>query len=289
MTALQIYLQTAVSGLLFGSVYGLIAFGLTLVFALTRLLNFAHGSFMLFAMYVSLALNRALHLDPYASILLDAPLLFLIGLVLYRYMFARMMDSHLIMVVQLTLGLVFVIEGLLQMTFTADPVTVPTVISSSKLYLHGIIVRTPLLVAFVVAVSLSIMLYWMLHRTDFGRFIRASAQDPVAAKLVGVNVERVRVLAFALAIGLLGIAGPLAIPMWVLEPSSGLELTLFAFIVIVLGGLGSFVGAFIGGLLLGVAEAFGNLLLPGTLAPIVPYVLFVVVLLFKPDGLMGEA
>lgn len=289
MTDLQIFLQTAVSGLLFGSVYGLIAFGLTLVFALTRLLNFAHGSFMLFAMYVSFALHKLLQLDPYASILIVAPLLFLIGFVLYRYMFARMMESDLIMVVQLTLGLVFILESLLQMTFTADPVTVPTFISSSKLYVHGVIVRTPLLLAFVVASSLSVMLYWMLHRTDFGRFIRATAQDPVAAKLIGVNVERVRVLAFALAIGLLGIAGPLAIPMWVLEPSSGLHLTLFAFIVIVLGGLGSFVGAFVGGLLLGVAEALGNLLLPGTLAPIVPYVLFVLVLLFKPDGLMGEA
>lgn len=286
---IQILLQTAISGMLFGSIYGLIAFGLTLVFALTHLLNFAHGSFMLLAMYISLVLYNAFHLDPYASILFTVPILFGIGLVLYRYLFARMMESHLIMVVQLTLGLVFIIEGLLQMNFSADPVTVPTVISSSKIYVHGIIIRTPLLVAFTVAVALSGALYWMLHRTDFGRYIRASAQDPVAAALIGINVGRVRVLAFALAIGLLGVAGPLAIPMWVLEPSIGLELTLFAFIVIVLGGLGSFVGAFIGGLLVGVADAFGNLLLPGTLAPIVPYVLFVIVLLFKPNGLMGEA
>lgn len=285
----QILLQTAISGLLFGSIYGLIAFGLTLVFALTRLLNFSHGSFMLLAMYVSLVLHNVFRLDPYASILIDVPLLFGIGLLLFRWLFARMMESHLIMVVQLTLGLVFIVESLLQMTFTADPLTVPTAISSSKIYLGGIIVRTPLLVAFAVAAVLSGALYWMLHRTDFGRFIRASAQDPVAAALMGINVGRVRVLAFALAIGLLGVTGPLAIPMWVLEPSIGLELTLFAFIVIVLGGLGSFLGAFAGGLLVGVAEAFGHLLLPGTLAPIVPYALFVIVLLFKPDGLMGEA
>lgn len=284
-----ILLQTGISGLLFGSVYGLIAFGLTLVFALTRLLNFAHGSFMLLAMYGSMALSQRFGIDPYLSVLIHVPVFFGIGYLLYRWIFAGLMESELIVVVQLTLGFVFIIQSALQLTFTADPQTVRTFATNSRLAFGDIVIRTPLIIALVTAAVLAAALFWMLQRTDFGRFIRASVQDPVAAALMGIDVNRVRILAFSIAIALLGIAGPLAIPMWVLEPAAGMEITLFGFIVVVLGGMGSFVGAFVGGLIVGVAEAYGNFFLPGTLAPVVPYALFILMLLFRPSGLFGEA
>jgi branched-chain amino acid transport system permease protein len=284
----QIFLQLVLSGLLFGAVYGLVAFGLTLIFALTRLLNFSHGPLILLAMYVCVALYDRYGLDPYLSILVAAPLLFVLGVIFYRFLFAGMIESHLIVVAQLTLALVFVIEGALELVFSAQPATISTPFLDSKIYLSELIIRVPLLVAFGVAMLLAVALYAMLQHTDFGRSIRACAQDKDAAALMGVDVPKVRLLGFALAIALLGIVGPLIAPMWVIEPHIGLEFTLFAFIVAVLGGLGSFFGAFAGGLIVGIAQSLGNFMLPGTLAPIVPYSLLVLILLFRPNGLIGR-
>jgi branched-chain amino acid transport system permease protein len=287
MSGLVIFSQAAIQGVMMGSVYFLIASGLTMIFSVTRLLNFAHGDFMVVGMYSCLALFLALKLDPYVSIFLITPLMFGLGLLIYRFLIRPVLRAHILMVIQLTLGLVFILEGGLMLIFKADFKTVPTFLTASKLYLGPFIMGTPLLVAFLTSSFIAGFLFWVLKTTDFGRAIRAIAQSPDAAALMGINVGRIQMQVFGLGFLLLGIAGPMVIPLLTMMPFMGLHLTLFAFIILVLGGMGNFLGALLGGLILGVAEGLGYLYLGAGFAPAVPYSIFVLVLLFKPMGLLG--
>jgi len=287
MSGWVILFQAVIQGVMMGSVYFLIASGLTMIFSVTRLLNFSHGDFMVVGMYGCLALFAALKLDPYVSIFLIAPLMFGLGLLIYRFLVRRVLRAHILMVIQLTLGLVFILEGGLLLTFKADFKTVPTFLTASKVYLGPFIMGTPLLVAFLTSSFIAGFLFWVLRTTDFGRAIRAIAQYPDAAALMGIPVGRIQMQVFGLGFLLLGIAGPMVIPLLTMMPFMGLHLTLFAFIILVLGGMGNFLGALLGGLIVGVAEALGYLYLGAGFAPAVPYSIFVLVLLFKPQGLLG--
>lgn len=270
-----------------GSVYFLIASGLTMIFAVTRLLNFAQGDFMVVAMYTCLVLFTSLKLDPYVSIFLVMPLMFGLGLFIYHFLVRRVLRAHILMVIQLTLGLVFIVEGGLSLVFKADYKTVPTFLTASKIYLGPFIIGAPLLVAFLVSAFIAGFLFWILRTTDFGRAVRAVAQSPEAAALMGVHVSRIQMQVFGIGFLLLGISGPMVIPLLTMMPFMGLHLTLFAFIILVLGGMGNFLGAMLGGLILGMAEALGYLYLGAGLAPAVPYSLFILVLLFRPQGILG--
>jgi branched-chain amino acid transport system permease protein len=287
MSGWVIFFQAVIQGAMMGAVYFLIASGLTMIFSVTRLLNFAHGDFMVVGMYSCLVLFAGFKLDPYISIFLISPLMFGLGLLIYRVLIRPVRRAHILMVIQLTLGLVFIIEGGLLLIFKADFRTVPTFLTASKIYVGPFIMGTPLLVAFLTSAAMAGFLFWILRTTDFGRAIRAIAQSPDAAALMGINVGRVQMQVFGLGFLLLGIAGPMVIPLLTMMPFMGLHLTLFAFIILVLGGMGNFLGALLGGLILGVAEALGYLYLGAGFAPAVPYAIFVLVLLFKPQGLLG--
>jgi branched-chain amino acid transport system permease protein len=282
-----IFFQVVIQGIMMGSVYFLIASGLTMIFAVTRLLNFAQGDFMVVAMYTCLVLFTSLKLDPYVSIFLVMPFMFGVGVFIYRFLVRRVLRAHILMVIQLTLGLVFIVEGGLSLVFKADYKTVPTFLTGSKIYLGPFILGAPLLVAFLVSAFIAGFLFWILRTTDFGRAVRAVAQSPEAAALMGVHVDRIQMQVFGIGFLLLGIAGPMVIPLLTMMPFMGLHLTLFAFIILVLGGMGNFLGAMLGGLILGVAEALGYLYLGAGFAPAVPYSIFILVLLFRPQGILG--
>jgi branched-chain amino acid transport system permease protein len=282
-----IFFQVVIQGIMMGSVYFLIASGLTMIFAVTRLLNFAQGDFMVVAMYTCLVLFTSLKLDPYVSIFLVMPFMFGVGVFIYRFLVRRVLRAHILMVIQLTLGLVFIVEGGLLLVFKADYKTVPTFLTGSKIYLGPFILGVPLLVAFLVSAFIAGFLFWILRTTDFGRAVRAVAQSPEAAALMGVHVDRIQMQVFGIGFLLLGIAGPMVIPLLTMMPFMGLHLTLFAFIILVLGGMGNFLGAMLGGLILGLAEALGYLYLGAGFAPAVPYSIFILVLLFRPQGILG--
>jgi branched-chain amino acid transport system permease protein len=283
-----ILMQAMVQGVMLGLVYGLMGLGITMVFSITRLLNFAHGDFMALAMYLCLALYHSIRLDPYLSALITTPLLFLFGAFIFQVLFRRVLRAHILMVIQLTLGMVFVIENSLLLGFGADYESIPTFLTAGKIHLGPLVIRAPHLVAFFMGGSIAIGLFWALQNTHLGRSIRAIAQNPDAAKLMGINVGRIQMLVFAGAIGLLGLSGPLVIPIMTMTPFMGLHLTLFSFIVFVMGGIGNFLGTILAGVILGVAESMGLLYLGGNLALVVPYGCFVLVLLLRPQGLLGE-
>jgi len=270
-----------------GSIYGLIGLGITMVFSVTGLMNFAHGDFMAIAMYLCLALYTRFNLDPYISMLLVIPLLFVMGLLVYHFLFQRMIDAELLMVIQMTLGMVFIIESTLQILFTADYVNVPNFAYGSRFIMGPFVMSGSYLVTFLIGSSVGVALYWMLQYTDLGRQIRAIAQNREAAMLMGIQTHRVQMIVFAMGIALLGLSGSLTTSIITLQPYMGLDFTLFAFIVFVMGGVGNFLGTLVAGFVLGVAEALGALFIGGHMGGLVPYGLFVLILIVRPQGIMG--
>ena len=285
---METLLLAVVQGIMMGSVYALIATGLTMVFTVTKLLNFAHGDLMVLAMYVCLALYAGFGLDPYVSIVITLPLMLGLGFLIFYFLIKPVLRASFLMVIQLTLGMVFIIENGLRLIFTANYQTVPTFISASKVYFGPVIIETPVFIAFLVSASIAIIFYWVLKYTDFGRAIRVIGHSPETAALMGINLRRVQMIVFAVGIMLLGPVGPLVIPKFAMEPYMGLHMTLFCFIILVVGGAGNFLGALVGGLVIGVAESVGYLYVGTSMAPALPYAIFILILLFRPQGLLGE-
>ncbi|MGB3042090.1 MAG: branched-chain amino acid ABC transporter permease [Xanthobacteraceae bacterium] len=284
----EVLLQATVQGLQMGAIYALIALSMTLIFSVGGLLNFAHGDFMALAMYGALALYQSFALDAYAA----APLLFfgffLLGFLMFRRLVQPVLAAGVLAGAQLTLGLVFVQENFLLMVFGGDYLSVPTVLSNKNLVIPPLTMPWPLLVGSLLAVVLAAILYVVLMRTDFGRQVRAITQNSDAAALMGIRIDRIQAIAFGIGIGLLGLTGAIIVAQFTLTPAMGLDFTLIALIVMVIGGLGSFAGSMIAGAIIGVSESLGSLLYGGTVGAMIPYAILVLVLLFRPHGLMGE-
>lgn len=284
----EVLLQAMVQGLQMGAIYALIALSMTLIFSVGGLLNFAHGDFMALAMYGALALYQSFALDAYAA----APLLFfgffLLGFLMFRRLIQPVLAAGVLAGAQLTLGLVFVQENFLLMVFGGDYLSVPTVLSNKNLIIPPLTMPWPLLVGSLLAVVLAAILYVVLMRTDFGRQVRAITQNSDAAALMGIRIDRIQAIAFGIGIGLLGLTGAIIVAQFTLTPAMGLDFTLIALIVMVIGGLGSFAGSMIAGAIIGVSESLGSLLYGGTVGAMIPYAILVLVLLFRPHGLMGE-
>ncbi len=285
----DILLQAIVQGLLIGSTYGTVALGLGLIYSVSGVVNFSHGDFLSLAMFISYALYAAFALDPYASVFITFPVLAIAGGLVYWTLIRPVISGHLLMIIQLTLGLNLMLQNGMLMVFGGQPLRVPSIMETKLLIMGDVIMRWPLVIAFGASIVLAGLLFLMLSRTDFGRSIRAVHQNPKAAALMGVNVARVRILVFALGIGLLAIAGALLLPGTPLHPSMGLRYTVITLLTLVLGGMTNFVGILLGGLVIGLSEAIGTIYVSGILGMILPYLILVLILLFRPAGLLGKA
>ncbi|MGE4281620.1 MAG: branched-chain amino acid ABC transporter permease, partial [Magnetospirillum sp.] len=221
------------------------------------------------------------------SVFITFPVMVAFGALVYRFLIRPLVGSHVLMVIQLTLGLTFIVQNGLLMTFGGMSHRVPSKIEADLILLgDSVVLRSALAVAFAVSVALAGLLYFVLTRTDTGRSIRAVHQNAKAAALMGISVDRVRTLTFALGVGLLAIAAVLLTPGTPLHPSQGLRYTVISLMVMVLGGMTNFAGILLGGLLFGIAEAFGTVYVSGTSGMIVPYAMFILVLLLRPEGLL---
>jgi branched-chain amino acid transport system permease protein len=284
----EVLLQAVVQGLQMGAIYALIALSMTLIFSVGGLLNFAHSDFMVVAMYLALVTYEAFKIDAYVL----APFMFLLflalGVLLFRHLVQPVLAGGVLAGAQLTLGLVFVQQNAILLLFGGDYRNPPTVLSDRNLVLPPLVMPWTLLVASACAGVLAVVLYGILMHTDFGRQVRAITQNRDAAALMGIPIGRVQALAFGIGIGLPGLTGPLIVAQFTLTPNMGLDLTLLALIVMVIGGLGNFLGSMVGGLVIGVAESVVSLLYGGTIGAMFPYAILVFVLLFRPHGLLGE-
>lgn len=282
--------QALMQGLLIGGTYGIIALGMGLTYGVSGVVNFAHGDFLTLGMFLALALFSTFSLDPYISVIVTFPLLVLLGAAVYYLLIRPVVGGHVLMVIQLTLGISFILQNGLLMIFGGRPQRTPAWIEAKLLLLGDVIVvRTSLVIAFTACVVLSGFLYWLLTRTDLGRSIRAVHQNPKAAALMGVNVGRVRMTTFAIGIGILALSAALLVPGTPLEAGMGLRYTVIALMTVILGGMTNFFGILLGGLVLGVSEAIGTVYLPGTTGMIVPYAIFILILLLRPKGILGRS
>lgn len=280
--------QAFVQGILIGGVYALIASGVTLTLGVMRMINFAHGDFLMIAMYLTVVLVGWLSIEPYLAVFLVAPVMFGLGLIIYQLLLSRVVTASHLLQAQLTLGVGLLLQNVALAVFSGDLRTVPTGLSSAKFYLGPAVIGVPVLIAFLVSVGFALGLYVLLQRTSLGRSIRAVAQDASAASLYGVNVRRINRLVFGISIAAVGVAGALLAPIYVVEPMVGQTFTFTAFIIVVLAGTGDFLAALIGGILIGLSDSFGLMLIPGNSSTILSYVLFALVLLYRPQGLFAR-
>jgi branched-chain amino acid transport system permease protein len=286
---MTIFLQSLLSGVLIGGAYALIGVGLTIIFGVMRIINFAHGDLVMLGMYASFFLFTLGNVDPFVSIVFVFPLLFLFGALLQKLVINRVLNALPQNQILLTIGIGLILSNTMMLLFTSDYRIISTTYSSGSFRIGEISVSTPLLLSFVITAAVTAVLYWFLLKTDTGQAIRATAQDRDAAQLMGVNVKRMSVLATGIGAGLAAVAGSLISPTYYIFPQVGQPFTLKAFVIVVLGGMGSVMGATFGGILIGATESLAGAYISSGLKDLVVYVLFLGILLFKPAGLFGKS
>jgi branched-chain amino acid transport system permease protein len=288
MISFDLFWQAVVYGLIIGSIYALTSSGLTLILGVLKIINVAHGEFLMTAMYTAYFLFQGFHLDPCLSIFLVMPALFFFGGIIF-YLFIRpVLKSPEINQILLTIGISIFLQNLALALFTGDFRTLDLSYSQKTLSMAGVNVGFPHFMAFIVSVSVTLGFYWFLKSTDLGRSIRAAAQNQEAAILFGINVDRIYLITFSIGAACLGVAGPLLATFYYVTPTVGTVFLLNAFVVVILGGMGNFLGAFFGGLLIGLTESIGAIFMPGSLSPVFTFVVLIIILLLKPEGLFGR-
>lgn len=291
MLEIGILFPALINGLTTGAVYALIALGLTLIYGVLHIINFAHGAALMLALYAVYFLKEKLGIDPYFALPLVVPAMFGLGYAMQRLVINRASHGKDENILLVTLGLSIVMENLALLFFKSDTRTIETAYTLTTVPLNiGVaqaMISLPKLIAFVGALLTSALLMLIVGRTDLGRSIRAVAKEKLGAKLMGIDVDHVYAMSFGIGLASLGAAACFLMPSYYVNPLVGNGFVLVAFTIVVLGGMGSFAGALLGGLLIGVVESLGGLLLGESLGQIGIFLIFIAVLLFRPQGLFG--
>jgi len=279
--------QLTINGLLLGSIYALNAMGLTLIFGVMEIINFAHGEFLMLAMYAAFFVNIWMGIDPYLSVLLVAPTFFIVGVAFQRLLIQPLMNAQEIAQIFATVGLAMVLQNGALFLLSADYQIVRTDYSLESFDVFGVYLSYTRVFAAAAVILVVACLHLFMKETYLGRAIRATAQDRQAAWLMGVNVKRVYLVTTGLGLACVGISGSVLSPVFAVFPTVGNQFGLIAFVVVVLGGMGNLAGAFFGGLIIGLVEAYSGFFLDPALKTVVYFVVFVLILLVRPTGLFG--
>jgi len=282
-----------VEGVLMGSIFGLIALGLTLIFGVMRIINFAHGALLMVSMFIGFECVGRLGINPYATLLFVVPGMFAIGYLTNFLLMQPVLKKEAdvrepIGALVLTFGFGVIIENSFLAIFGPNYKSIQSSFSEKTMEMGSVIIEVPKVYAFLIATVVTVLFYLFLQKTDLGRNIRAVGQDRNTARLMGINVERTFSIAFGIGTAILGTAGVALLPFYNLHPSMGGIFSVKAFVTVLLGGLGSIPGAIIGGLLIGIVESVSTAFVQSTLAPMVVLYAFLVFLFFRPAGLFGS-
>jgi branched-chain amino acid transport system permease protein len=267
----------------------LISLGLTLIFGVVRIVNFAHGEFLMLSMYTSYWLFQLLGIDPYVSVLIIAPLFFVFGMTVQRGIFQPILNAPEVSQIFAAIGLIMVLQNLALFFWKGDYRAIKTTSSGLLIGPEKFMIGMPRFIAFLSAVSIMLGLYFFIKNTYTGKAIRATGQDQGAALLMGINTKRIFLIAFGIGSSCVGIAGCLLMPIYSVFPTVGAYFVLTAFVIVVLGGLGSMLGAFIGGLIIGLVEALSGYFISSTYKEAIYFIIFWFLLIYKPTGLFGSA
>jgi branched-chain amino acid transport system permease protein len=285
---MEIFIQLVVNGLLLGGILAIISIGLTLIFGIVRVVNFAHGEFLMIGMYAVYLMHQYLGLHPYVASFFAVIFLFVAGALMQRFVIQPLLtaDSHI--QIFATVGVSTALLNLALLLFGADVFSVRlNDFTASTIKLGSITIVSAQLITFCVSLALIVGLHWFLHNTFLGRAVRATAQHRYAAQLMGVNVERIYILAFGLGCACLGLASGLLLPQYPVFPTIGSFFVLTAFVIVVLGGLGSLSGAFLGALIIGLVDSLSGYYIAPDLKEVVYFLIFIGILVFRPTGLLG--
>ena len=281
--------QVLLDGIIMGGIYALVSLGLTIIFGVMRIINFAHGEYLMLGMYGSFWLFQLFGVDPYVSILVVVPLMFLVGLISFRLIIQPILGASEMAHVFATLGLSIVLQGMALYFWQADFRAVRTVYSSVLIKMGPVFMNLPRFVAFLMAIATVIALNLFFKKTYVGKAIRAAAQNAMSAQLMGVNLKRIYMISFGIGIAVVGMAGAILLPVYEVFPTIGSLFVMVTFVVVILGGLGSIPGALVGGLIIGVIESTSGFFLAPALKEGVYFIIFVFLLLLKPTGIFGRA
>lgn len=281
------FAQLLLSGILIGSIYALMSIGLTLVFGVLRVVNFAHGEFLMFAMYGAWGITQVFGLNPYWGLIAIVPAMFLFGAIVHRLMVQPALDKPHLVVVFATMGLSIFMQNVALMAMSADLRDVPPIFARSVV-IGPLYFKAELLIGFVVTLVCTVVLQWLIRTTYLGKAIRATVQDGEAAMLMGIPVPRIFLITFAGGSALVGLAACIMLPLFSVFPTVGLNFVLIAFVIVVLGGMGSIEGALLGGICVGVVQSLSSYYIAPAFGQMFFFILFLLVMIFRPNGLLGQ-
>lgn len=284
------FLQVVISGLLVGGVLGLVSMGLSLVFGVVRIVNFAHGELVALGMYGALVLFTGVAIPPPFSMIIIAPCLFVFGIVLYRVFFEPVVtgSAELMPQLALTVGISFALQTIAQWIFSPNQRSIDMAWSREYLSVGQIAVNQAQAIAFAVSLAVSVLLWLFLTRTDFGRAMRALVDDREVAQMMGINSRRVYAYAVGASAALAGVGGNILMTYYPVSPTVGLNFLPLAFVAVVMGGMGNVLGAFVGGLVVGVVQQLTGSYISYQLQNAGLLVVFIAILMLRPSGLFGK-
>jgi branched-chain amino acid transport system permease protein len=281
-------IQCTIVGIMMGSVYALIAFGFNMISGVVKITNFSHGMFVLIGAYLAMTFSRALGIDPYVALLLTLPCAFIIGVACHKLFVQPILNAPKINQFILTLGLMIFLENMLLIIFGGDFKGLTTWYTSESIMFGFVSVNYALLFAFLATILTMLGLLYILYHTRLGKAMRAVADDKEAASLLSTNVRSIYTLSFGLAAVVAGVAGTAIISYLIVTPNEGRGIVIKAFIVTIFGGVGSIGGTILGGLILGLLENLGILIINPALASALSLSVMILVILFRPTGLLGK-
>lgn len=279
--------QAILDGLMIGGVYAVISIGLTLVFGVMGIVNFAQAEFLMLGMFAAYFAWAWLGIDPLIGSVLAFALVFAFGYLVQATLIRRVLSAPPVAQIFLTVGLLIVLENAALLAFGSQFRSVATPYQTESLRIGPLFVSVPYLAAFVMSVISGVSLWLFMGRSWFGRAMRATAQDPMAARLMGIDADRIHRIAFGLGVGLTAFGGAVILPYLTVYPTVGAQFVVLMFTVVVLGGLGSVAGAVVGGLAVGVIQSVSTLVFPIQLQNLVLFIVFISVLALRPEGLLG--
>ena len=280
--------QLLVSGIMLGGMYAVMSIGLTLIFGVLKIVNFAHGEFLMLAMYLAWAIVSATGITTYAAVAIVTPLLFGFGLLVYLLIVRSGIEKPHLVVVFATMGLSIAMQNLALVAMTADLRDVPPLFGGTPIKFGTLYFRVELLLGFLISIAITLALMIFVKHTYIGKAIRATVQDRDAAMLMGINVPRLFLLTFAGGSALVGIAGCIMLPLYSTFPTVGLNFVLIAYVVVVLGGMGSMEGAFLGGICVGIVQSLSGYYVAPAYGQMFYFLVFLFVMIFRPNGLLGQ-